>query len=381
MITILYCIPALYNPGGMERILIEKVNEISKRPDFDVHVITTDQNGKQIYFDLSPEVQITHLNLDFNKYFDAMLFSKYYNTKRLLYAYCRKLKDYVKENKVDVVVSLGGKELEFLYKTNLDCRKICELHFSISIRKQFIFARGSSFLHKIMAEIRTYQLIKQTRALDKLVVLTKADEKKLQRSHRNVQQIYNFATIESAEPVFSNSKIMVAVGKLDTQKGFDLLIEACSKITDWNGWQLHIYGQGPDREMLEDLIRTYHLEQYVFLKGVSRNISEIYRNASMLILSSRYEGFPMVMLEAITFGLPVISFDCATGPSEIIEDDDCGMLVKDGDLDGMAGAIESLIRNPQMRHIKAVAAWEKSKMFSKKRLMREWITLFRDIAR
>lgn len=375
---ILYCVPALYNPGGMERILIEKANYLSELKDFEVHIITTDQDNRPIYFELSSNVRITHLNLDFNQFFAHPIISKFFSIKKLLKSYRSLLEEYIRKENIDVLVSLGGKELEFLYKMNVPCRRFCELHFSISIREQFLQARGNSLLYKLIGKYRTKQIIKQTKYLDKLIVLTKSDYEKLRCTHSNLVQIYNFSPIDSAERIDGTSKIIVAVGKLDPQKGFDLLIESCSYIKDWQDWQLHIYGQGPDEKMLKEKIKSLNLDHQIILKGTTRHVSEVYKNAGIYVLSSRYEGFPMVLVEALSFGLPLVSFDCVSGPNELIVNNDCGILVEDGNTKKLGEAISEMLRSPQLRKEKSIIAFNKSKIFSKEEIMKQWIKLFKE---
>lgn len=379
MINILYCVPALYNPGGMERILIEKANYLSELDEFNIYIITTDQKRKNIYFELSPKVNVTHLDLDFDQYFDKPILEKYFKIKKIQKNYRNILKEYIVNNKIDIIVSLGGKELDFLYKLDVDCKKICELHFSINIREQFMLARGNNLKNKLIGKYRTFQLIKQTKLLDCLVVLTKSDQEKLQKTHNNVLQIYNFSSFLPDEKSNLSNKVIVAVGKLDPQKGFDLLIEACKNINNWNGWQLHIYGQGPDKQKLENMVKKNNLKEYIYFKGITHNLGEVYNNASFFVLSSRYEGFPMVLLEAISFGLPIVAFDCETGPNEIIKNNDCGILVENGNIIQLGIKMEDMIHNHSLIIQKSIASFSKAKDFSKDYIMEQWISLFKSL--
>ena len=374
--NILYCVPALYNPGGMERILTEKVNYLANLEGYNLFVFTTDQDNRPLYFKLDDRVTVHHSNLNFNQYFSCNFLEKYLGTKKLLRLYEQQLQAYIKKNSIDLIVSLGGKELEFLHRMKTNSAKICELHFSIDIRKQFILSRGNSPLYKLIGNYRRWQMIQQTKKLDQLVVLTKEDEEKLKLTHQNVTQIYNFSPLAPTVKAPLNQKKIVAVGKLDPQKGFDLLIEACRFIKNWDGWILEIYGQGPDEEQLRSKISFYELEKHIFLKGVTRKVEEVYHSASFYVLSSRFEGFPMVLLEAISFGLPIVSFDCATGPNEVIVNDDCGLLVEEGNTKKLGEAMQRMICSREEREEKSERAFQKSKFFSKDEIMKQWLELF-----
>ena len=375
--NILYCVPALYNPGGMERILTEKVNYLANLEGYNLFVFTTDQDNRPLYFKLDDRVTVHHSNLNFNQYFSCNFLEKYLGTKKLLRLYEQQLQAYIKKNSIDLIVSLGGKELEFLHRMKTNSAKICELHFSIDIRKQFILSRGNSPLYKLIGNYRRWQMIQQTKKLDQLVVLTKEDEEKLKLTHQNVTQIYNFSPLVPTEKAPLNQKKIVAVGKLDPQKGFDLLIEACTFIKNWDGWILEIYGQGPDEEQLRSQISSHHLEQHIFLKGITQKVAEVYNSASFYVLSSRFEGFPMVLLEAISFGLPLVSFNCVTGPNEVIVNDDCGILVEDGNTEKLGEAIQRMISSHEEREGKSERAFQKSKIFSKEEIMKQWLELFK----
>ena len=375
--NILYCVPALYNPGGMERILTEKVNYLANLEGYNLFVFTTDQDNRPLYFKLDDRVTVHHSNLNFNQYFSCNFLEKYLGTKKLLRLYEQQLQAYIKKNSIDLIVSLGGKELEFLHRMKTNSAKICELHFSIDIRKQFILSRGTNPLFKLIGKYRAWEMIQQTKKLDQLVVLTKEDEEKLKLTHQNVTQIYNFSPLVPTEKAPLNQKKIVAVGKLDPQKGFDLLIEACTFIKNWDGWILEIYGQGPDEEQLRSQISSHHLEQHIFLKGITQKVAEVYNSASFYVLSSRFEGFPMVLLEAISFGLPLVSFNCVTGPNEVIVNDDCGILVEDGNTEKLGEAIQRMISSHEEREGKSERAFQKSKIFSKEEIMKQWLELFK----
>lgn len=379
MINILYCIPGLYNPGGMERILTDKINYLVETGLYSISIMTTEQMDKPFYFSLNENVKIINLNLGFDNFFSDNLIAKYFKTKKLLKKYKCLLENYIKTEKIDICISLGGKELEFLSNIQSDCKKIVEIHFAKSIRKQFITARHDNFFWRFLGDLRTHSLINQTKKLDKIVVLTKADEEDWKSSNDNVMQIYNFSPLQPVvTPKLINKKI-VAVGKLDPQKGFDLLIEACSLISEWEDWTLSIYGQGPDKEKLQEQIIKHNLEDRIFLEGLTKNVSEVYSSASIYVLSSRYEGFPMVLLEAVSFGLPLVSFDCVTGPNEIIESNDCGLLVENGNIKSLAEALSWMMKNPQERDKMSMQSIEKSLSFSKEQIMNQWQQLFKEL--
>ena len=378
--NILYLIPSLENTGGMERILTEKMNYLVDQKNFNIHVITTEQNVDEYGFKLSDKVIVEHLKLNFYQLYNEQLIKKYFKTQKKLIIYKKRLHAFIQENDIDICVSLGGKEIEFLGNVNWSCKRIIEIHFSKNIRKQFLLARKTGWLWNFIGNIRNKQLEKQVKNFDKLVVLTKADLKEWESITNNVQQIYNFSPFKSSDKSTLDKKRIISVGRLEPQKGFDLLIKAFSKVNkeDLKGYTFHIYGDGEDKEALLKLISNFKLNNFIFLEGISKNIQEEMYNSSMYIMTSRYEGFPMVLLEALSVGLPIISYNCPSGPAEIIENNDCGFLVEFNNTEQLVARTIELINDERLRIEKGQFAYNKNKKFDKDAIMKQWIDLFKE---
>ncbi|MFP3860550.1 MAG: glycosyltransferase, partial [Bacteroidales bacterium] len=147
----------------------------------------------------------------------------------------------------------------------------------------------------------------------------------------------------------SKEKLILAVGRLEYAKGFDLLIEAFAKSRAKNNWQLIIAGEGNEREGLERKIAENKLVSKVHLPGIQKDIASLYSRASLFVLSSRYEGYPNALAEAMGSGLPCISFNCDFGPQELIKNNINGILVEPGNVSQLANAIDDLAENPGRR--------------------------------
>ncbi|MFP4046229.1 MAG: glycosyltransferase family 4 protein [Bacteroidales bacterium] len=147
----------------------------------------------------------------------------------------------------------------------------------------------------------------------------------------------------------SEGKLILAVGRLEYAKGFDLLIEAFAKSRAKNSWQLIIAGEGNERENLERKITEYELTSKIHLPGIQKDITSLYSRASLFVLSSRYEGYPNALAEAMGSGLPCISFNCEFGPQELIKNNINGILVEPGNVSQLANAIDDLAENPGRR--------------------------------
>jgi GalNAc-alpha-(1->4)-GalNAc-alpha-(1->3)-diNAcBac-PP-undecaprenol alpha-1,4-N-acetyl-D-galactosaminyltransferase len=171
---------------------------------------------------------------------------------------------------------------------------------------------------------------------------------------RPIYVIPNAVAVPSAEArparEASEKKQILAVGRLAPQKGFDLLIEAFSQVAERHpGWSIKILGEGPARASLEQLIASKRLTDRVMLAGWQRDPIAVMRDAEVFVLSSRFEGFPNALLEAMACGLASISFDCESGPSEIIRDGVDGVLVPPESVSSLAAAMERLISDEALR--------------------------------
>ena len=178
----------------------------------------------------------------------------------------------------------------------------------------------------------------------------------------------------------ADRKILLAAGRLAPQKGFDLLVAAFSPLASQHpDWDLAIVGEGPERAALEALVTSKGLRARVFLPGWAGNVADWYGRADLYVLSSRFEGFSLTLAEAMAHGLPVVSFDCETGPSEIIRHGLDGLLVPSEDVPALTGALDSLMRDSELRQRFGTAAGEARSRFSPETVARKWEDLFRSL--
>ena len=213
---------------------------------------------------------------------------------------------------------------------------------------------------------------------DAIVVLGERDLKnykdKLRRINRIVR-IYNPVTVSLDTKSKLEEKTVLAVGRLTRQKGFDLLLEAWRYIEpEFGDWSLRIIGDGEEKENLCNIIKTYHF-QNVEIIPYQRDIDQWYMRASLFALSSRYEGFVLVMIEAMAKGLPVVSFNCKEGPAELIDDGINGYLVDDGKVELFAEKLKYLMRDGELRRRFAEKTDLKLFEFDSTHVLSEWDSL------
>ena len=175
-----------------------------------------------------------------------------------------------------------------------------------------------------------------------------------------------------------SSKTIVSLGRLASEKGYDLLINAWSQVEPrYPKWSLHIYGEGPERNKLEKIIAINRLNN-ITLKGLTDDVETVYDEAAFYTMSSKFEGFGMVLIEAQNRGLPIVSFDCPSGPAEIVHHNIDGMLVENGNISALANAMIEMIENPQLRKAMASEALKSAQRYHIDKVIEEWLKLLTD---
>jgi glycosyltransferase involved in cell wall biosynthesis len=217
-------------------------------------------------------------------------------------------------------------------------------------------------------------------ALDALVVLTRDELEGYSRilPGTRVARIPNAVEVPAGPPAGLADNVVVAAGRLNRQKGFDLLLRAWASVAARHpDWKLRIYGGGEQRDMLDQLVAELGLEGSAALLGATRDLPAALRAASVFALSSRFEGFGMVIVEAMACGLPVVSFDCPRGPSDIITPGRDGDLVPPEDVDALAAALSDLLADPQRRRAYASAALETARTYEPTSVGAQWRALLK----
>jgi glycosyltransferase involved in cell wall biosynthesis len=231
---------------------------------------------------------------------------------------------------------------------------------------------------------RQREIARRYPGLDAITVLTERDRQtyaQMLRSAKRLERIPNAAPALDAPPASLERPIAIAAGRLTLQKEFDMLIPAFAKVVERHPeWTLRIYGDGPQRKPLERLIMEHGLSNNVLLMGPVRRLDLEMSQASLYVLSSRYEGLPMVMIEAMSLGLPVVSFDCPTGPAEVIEDGRSGILVPDGDVDALARSILAVIEDPERRRALGAGAAQRAKDYTLESIGARWEQLLAELS-
>jgi len=174
---------------------------------------------------------------------------------------------------------------------------------------------------------------------------------------------------------------IVSIGRLTEQKGFDILIESFGRLAaKYADWRLVIYGEGPQRPKLAQLIEARQLEQKVALPGLTRDVASVLSDATLFVLPSRFEGFSNVLLEALSRGLPVIATDCPGANAKVLAYGTYGTLVPPDDIPALTAALETMMTMPQLRKTYAAKALEAARDYDIAKVSAQWLEVLQPIA-
>ena len=374
---IIYCTHSTYNPGGMERVLYNKVKYFSEQMHWDVTVVTTDQHNRLPFYPFPESVRMIDLGINYSEDNVKRAFGKIYGYLKKRKKHRRLLEKLLMQEKADIVVSLYPSESSFIPDIKDGSRKVLEIHYCKFFRLQY----GRKGLLGAIDKWRTWQDERIVRRFDKFVVLTNED-RGYWGNLPNIEVIPNAAMFVADRYSDVSVKRVIAVGRLDYQKGFDRLIQAweiVNKSGKYDDWRLDIFGQGDWKDMLQGMIDKKGLNGSAFINKPTKNIGEEYADSSMLVMSSNYEGFPMVMIEAMACGLPVVAFDFKCGPKDIISDGENGLIIQNGDIMALAEGMMKLMGNTQDRKRMSQNARKIVDTYSERVVMDKWIGLFNNL--
>lgn len=372
---IVYCTDSICYAGGIQRITITKANELAQIDGNEVWIIVTDNKRKAVS-PLSPKVHL--IDLDIN-YFEDDWKSYFHVLKGIIYKrtqHKKKLKKVLRQIEPDVVISTGTSEKNFLpclsIKSNLVF--IREIHnnknYRLSLAHGFI-----ATMIAIWGDFIDYGIY--IKRYDKIVVLTNEDKTTNWKNNKKVIVIPNSVTSLCSQQSLLTTKKVIAIGRLTFQKNFESLINSWQYVERRHkNWTLEIWGEGGLKAELEKLINQHQLAKSVLLKGYTYDIYSKLHDASIFALTSRIEGFGLVIVEAMSCGLPIVSYSCPCGPKDIITDGKDGFLVPVNDEKALAEKICYLIEHEEERKSMGMAAREKSKQYSIDNITHKWMDLF-----
>lgn len=373
---VVYYLPSLYIAGGLERVITGKANYLADQLGYEVTILTSEQQGRKTYYPLSPNVRHHDLGvvIDVPKKRSLLLKILTYPVKYVQFK--KRFSAFLIDTKPDITISTLRRECNFIHTIRDGSIKIGELHITRNV-----YSDRSNNFRKFSKPIYHYQyrrFVNKLKRFDKIILLTK-EEQKLWPELNNTVVIHNYQEMECKIPATLKHKRVIAVGRYTYEKGFDLLIEAWRLVADKHpDWSIHIYGDG-NRAELDKRIKELNLTKSFMVNGRTNSIIDKYLKSSIFVLSSRYEGFGLVLTEAMNCGVPPVSFACPSGPREIITHGVDGLLVENGNIEKLAENICTLIENEDFRKLMGANAQDSVKRFRKEVIMAEWKLLFEEL--
>lgn len=375
---LLYIFNKMHNYGGMERILTAKMNYLSEIDNYDIHFITYEQQDIPLPFKLSTKINYLTINASIadriNLSFFPWLYSYYLTRKRFKNELKLALEMIKPEillvstysfNVLDIIINLCNK---------LGIKIILESHVEASTILMSYKYKYNPTLYWGIKKWDLY-ILKALKDCNAIVSLTHNDALFWRIFSNKVHIIPNMLTVMSHKKDDYLSKRVISVGRYTYQKGFDRLINIWKQIvTEYPDWELYIYGSG-DRTEYEKMVIENELCKHVHCMPPSENIAEEYAKCSIYCMCSRYEGFGLVLIEAMNCGLPCISYNCPYGPSEIINNDIDGYLIDESDEKQFINKLKSLMNDVNLRERMGTAAKNNVIRYSQSNIMNQWIDL------
>ena len=375
---IVYCTPALYSAGGTERVVSLKANYFADVLGYDVTIIVTDGRNSNSFFHLSDKVKVINLGLNFEEIWNIPFIKKVFLYLKKQRNYKKLLKSELMRIRPDITITTLRREINFIIEINDGSRKIGEQHLSRSNYRK-TDPRFTNICEKIFFGWWKNEVVSSIMKLDKLVVLT-PDAASEWPEVKNIMMIPDPLPIKVDRCSTTSYKRVITIGRYSFEKGYDLLLKVWSivekKLSDW---QLDIFAMGdptPYVKMMDDLSidkKRCHLNSSVV------DVEDEYMKSSILVQPSRTEGFGLVIVEAMSCGLPVVSFDCENGPRSIITNGEDGFLIPPFDVEMFANSLMRLMSDDDLRESMGEKGKQKSQRYDIDIVGQQWKQLFDEL--
>lgn len=372
---ILYLYAEISIKGGTDKVLVEKANWLVNH-GYEVTIVTESQMNRPLSFDLDNKVRRVDMGLDFNKQYSKGIIIRFFIYYSLMREYKKRLKRTLLELQPDIVITAMGRSLSLLSAMKDGSIKIGEAHTTKKHLRSLHLMEEKGGAFRFVAKFMRWKMCRSVSKLKALVLLTQGDAD----AWKGVTKTYvipNPVSFYPKEPAKLENKQVIMVGRFNDAKGYDYLIPAWEIAHRHHpDWTLNVYGSGELHDDVCKWVEERHLENSIILNEPTDDIMEKYLESSVCVLSSRYEGFSLVILESMACGVPVVSFDCPYGPRTIIKNGEDGLLIEYLNKQALAEGICRLIEDEELRKRLGENARSNVMRFSKDNVMKRWDTLF-----
>lgn len=375
---IYYIYTALVTKGGADRVIAEKANWLAEH-GHEIAIITDTQMGREPVFPLSPKVRLIDLAVDFSQEYGHGFLVRIWMYYKLMRQYRRMVTDVLMKDRPDIVISTLGRDISFITKIKDGSKKIGEAHTTKHFIRNFHLLEQRNVIFKYLTKFFRWHMDRQVNRLDALVVLTTQD----QHDWGDKIPIYvipNSFPFYPDKPSLCENKQAIIVGRYNSAKGYNYLIDAWKIVYQKHpDWIINIFGSGEYKDRVRKQIQDNGLQDVVIMNNPIDHIMEEYLKSSIYVMSSVFEGFAMVLLEAMSCGLPCVSFDCPYGPRNVITDGVDGILVEYLNSQALADNICKLIENEELRKRMGNNGRRNVLRFSREMIMPQWVELFKSL--
>ena len=374
---IVYCISGMFKSGGIERGITNKVNYLVAH-GYEACIITTDQAGRPDFFPIDERVERIDLGLNYDQYDELPTWKRYWKTWRLRSLHKARLEEALKQLRADVTVSVWRHEVSFLPDLKDGSRKVLELHSAKDTA--VLMYPVASKLRRLFGHLRVALQERVAARYDRFVILTH-EEQPLWKGFTNLSVIPNALPFRPKQFADVSAKRLIAVGRMEYQKNFPDLLRIWSRVAPtFPDWELHLYGDGWMLDGLKQQAVEQGIASQVTFEGAVSDMETAYASSSIYLMTSHFEGLPMVLLEAQSVGLPAVSYACSSGPRDIITDGEDGFLVPLYDEVTFAERLSTLMRDEALRTRMGKAAEVASHRYDLEVIMPQWLTLFNSLS-
>lgn len=372
--TILYCLNYLASFGGIEIVTITKANALSNYSENNIWILSCCDDSGRSCIPVSDSVGIIGMQQRYPSWRQPWVkIQQAFKFPSVI----RQFREYLLQIKPDIVISTGGFDRWLVPFIGGPCSKIREFHLVKDYRERLCKSLSQKVVAFIDGFLENHFFL---RRYDRIVVLTEEDRTSRWSNNKKVCVIPNPIRFTDTTVSSLKNKRILACGRLCFQKDFSSLIRAIRPVFDrFPDWRLDIIGDGEEHTLLQEEIARLSLSDHVFLRGNHANVQNWMADASIFVMTSRFEGFPLVLTESMSCGLPVVSYAYPCGPKDIISDGVDGFLVPPGDKEYLSDRICALIEDESLRKKMGAAALKKAERYRISRITEQWMALFEEL--